>query len=175
MKVWFQPLYLSGIRLFDSPSMTHPAGGGGNIACFGPTDLDAALNECCNNPLCAGFSYDADPSQKSGCYKTNTNVSEQTDRRHMFLFKGLTLCKHFVSTSALLSWVVLTLEFVVVKPDPFAASRIYSTPPYLQCGFVSNSAYEGFYKPNFSPPVCGPLDISVNFALLGFTGNVKVR
>jgi hypothetical protein len=92
-------------------------GSSGDLGCFSGVDVDAALDACCKNPLCAGFSYDADPSQKSGCYKTNTN-----------------------------------------------------------CGFQSNPAYEGFYKPSFTPPVCGPTDITLDFGLLGMAGKtLRVR
>merc|ERR1711990_691392 len=69
---------------------------------------------CCNDPVCAGFSYD--PAAKSGCYKKNIN-----------------------------------------------------------CGLVSNPAYNGYNKPGFVPPSGGPALITVNFADVGLSGPVHVR
>jgi len=43
------------------------------------------------------------------------------------------------------------------------------------CGFVTNSAYTGYYKPNFIPPAPGPANITVTFADVGLSGSVAVR
>eukprot|EP00456_Euglypha_rotunda_P009189 TRINITY_DN11977_c0_g1_i26.p1 TRINITY_DN11977_c0_g1~~TRINITY_DN11977_c0_g1_i26.p1 ORF type:complete len:424 (-),score=57.84 TRINITY_DN11977_c0_g1_i26:99-1370(-) len=42
-------------------------GGDGNIECFSGLTLTDAENQCCENPLCAGFSYGGG----SGCFKNN--------------------------------------------------------------------------------------------------------
>jgi len=46
-------------------------GSAGNIDCFSGVPLPTAENTCCYDVDCAGFSYD--PTDMSGCYKTNTD------------------------------------------------------------------------------------------------------
>jgi len=43
------------------------------------------------------------------------------------------------------------------------------------CGFVTNSAYVGYYKPQFTPPIAGPVNVTVQFNDLGLTGSVSIR
>jgi len=43
------------------------------------------------------------------------------------------------------------------------------------CGFVNNTAYSGYYKPSFTPPVPGPVNITINFADVGLVGKVLVH
>jgi len=43
------------------------------------------------------------------------------------------------------------------------------------CGFVTNAAYTGYYKPGFKPPTPGPANITIRFSDVGLTGNVAVR
>ena len=42
----------------------------GNSACFSGVAVATALDTCCKDPTCAGFSFDA--SDNSGCYKLDT-------------------------------------------------------------------------------------------------------
>jgi len=88
-------------------------GGAGNLYCFSGVSLTDALNYCCSEPTCAGFSFA--PADDSGCYKLNAD-----------------------------------------------------------CGFVSNSNYDGFYKPHFAPP-SGSANITLKFAEVGLFGTVQVH
>ena len=45
-----------------------------------------------------------------------------------------------------------------------------------KCGTTNGTGYEGWFKPNFTPATCGPVDIPIDFSILGWAGaTVKVR
>jgi len=54
-------------------------GPSGNILCFNDTTLDNANNTCCNDPLCAGFSYNPNVNGGSGCYKRDMDCGFVSD------------------------------------------------------------------------------------------------
>jgi alpha-N-acetylgalactosaminidase len=57
--------------------------------------------------------------------------------------------------------------------DPTDGSGCYKLN--TNCGFVNNSAYVGYDKPNFVPPTGTPVNITINFASVGLSGSIMVR
>lgn len=57
--------------------------------------------------------------------------------------------------------------------DASGQSGCYKTN--TQCGLVTDPSYDGYYKPSFAPPVCGPVDIELDFAAVGLSSSASVR